>query len=128
MAPMDASDAWRYALAAFLVLTGVGLTYMLVRLGGLIGRASTSIEQTMTEVLPMLGKASVTLDHVNDELGKVSHITDSAVDATDKLDSTVRTLSSAMGAPVRAVSGVSAGISQAFQSFRSKRSQRGGVV
>lgn len=125
---MDASDAWRYALAAFLILTGIGLTYMLLRLGGLLGQATTSIEQAMTEVMPMLGKASTTLDHVNDELGKVGHITDSAVDAADKLDSTVRTLSSVLGKPAKAVSGVSAGVSQAFQSFRSKRSQRGGVV
>ncbi|HEY0389233.1 MAG TPA: hypothetical protein VGC71_12400 [Gaiellales bacterium] len=125
---MDASDAWRYALAAFLILTGIGLTYMLLRLGGLLGRATTSIEQAMTEVMPMLGKASTTLDHVNEELGKVGHITDSAVDAADKLDSTVRTLSSVLGKPAKAVSGVSAGVSQAFQSFRSKRNQRGGVV
>jgi uncharacterized protein YoxC len=125
---MDASDAWRYALAAFLILTGIGLTYMLLRLGGLLGQATTSIEQAMTEVMPMLGKASTTLDHVNDELGKVSHITDSAVDAADKLDSSVRTLSSVLGKPAKAVSGVSAGVSQAFQSFRSKRNQRGGVV
>jgi uncharacterized protein YukE len=125
---MDASDAWRYALALFLILTGIGLTYMLLRLGGLFGQATTSIEQTMTEVVPMLGKASTTLDHVNDELGKVNHITDSAVDATDKLDSTVRTLSSVVSKPVKAVSGASAGVSQAFQSFRSKRNQRGGVV
>jgi hypothetical protein len=125
---MDASDAWRYALAAFLILTGIGLTYTLLRLGGLLGRATTSIEQAMTEVMPMLGKASTTLDHVNEELGKVGHITDSAVDAADKLDSTVRTLSSVLGKPAKAVSGVSAGVSQAFQSFRSKRNQRGGVV
>jgi ABC-type transporter Mla subunit MlaD len=125
---VDASDAWRYALAAFLVLTGLGLTYMLYRLGGLLARATATIEQTMGEVLPMLGKASTTLDHVNDELGKVSHITDSAVDAADKLDSTVRTLSSVLGKPAKAASGVSAGISQAFQSFRSKRDQRGGVL
>lgn len=125
---MHASDAWRYALAAFLILTGIGLTYMLLRLGGLIGRATTTIEQVMTEVMPMLGKVSTTLDHVNDELGKVSHITDSAVDAADKLDSSVRTLSSVLGKPAKAVSGVSAGVSQAFQSFRSKRGQRGGVV
>lgn len=125
---MHASDTWRYALAAFLILTGVGLTYMLVRLGGLLGQATTSIQQATAEVMPMLGKASVTLDHVNDELGKVGHITDSAVDAADKLDSTVRTLSSALGKPARAASGVSAGISHAFQSFRSKRDQRGGVL
>jgi hypothetical protein len=125
---MDASDAWRYALALFLILTAIGLTYMLIRLGGLFNQATTSLEQTMVEVVPMLGKTSTTLDLVNDELGKVSHITDSAVDAADSLDSSVRTLSSVLGAPVRAVSGVSAGISQAFQSFRGKRGQRGGVV
>jgi uncharacterized protein YoxC len=125
---MDASDAARYALALFLILSGVGLVYMLVRLGNLFGQATTTLEQTTTEVVPMLGKASVTLDHVNDELAKVNHITDSAVDATDKLDSTVRTLSSVVGKPVKVVSGASAGVSQAFQSFRSKRNQRGGVV
>ena len=125
---MNASDAVHYALAAFLILTGIGLTFALVRLGMLFGQTSTSLEQTMTEVIPMLGKASVTLDQVNDELIKVNQMTDSAVDATEKLDATVRTLSSAIGTPVRAVSGVSAGISQAFQSLRSKRGQRGGVV
>jgi uncharacterized protein YoxC len=125
---MDASDVARYALALFLILSGVGLVYMLVRLGNLFGQATTTLEQTTTEVVPMLGKASVTLDHVNDELEKVGHITDSAVDATDKLDSTVRTLSSVLGKPAKAVSGASAGVSQAFQSFRSKRNQRGGVV
>jgi hypothetical protein len=125
---VDSTDAWHYALAAFLILTGVGLIYMLVRLGGLLSRATISIEQSMTEVVPMLGKASTTLDLVNDELGKVSHITDSAVDATDKLDSSVRTLSSLLGKPAKAASGVSAGISHAFQSFRSKRDQRGGVL
>ena len=125
---MDASDVARYALALFLVLTGVGLVYMLLRLGNLFGQATTTLEQTTTEVMPMLSKASVTLDHVNDELGKVSHITDSAVDAADKLDSTVRTLSSVLGKPAKAASGVSAGISHAFQSFRSKRDQRGGVL
>lgn len=125
---MSSTDVWHYALAAFLILTGVGLIYMLVRLGGLLSRATISIEQSMTEVVPMLGKASTTLDLVNDELGKVSHITDSAVDATDKLDSSVRTLSSLLGKPAKAASGVSAGISHAFQSFRSKRDQRGGVL
>lgn len=125
---MDASDVARYALALFLILSGVGLVYMLVRLGNLFGQATTTLEQATTEVVPMLGKASVTLDHVNDELAKVNHITDSAVDATDKLDSTVRTLSSVVGKPVKVVSGASAGVSQAFQSFRSKRSQRGGMV
>jgi len=125
---MEASDVWRWALGAFLILTGIGLTYMLIRLGGLLGTATKSIDQAMQEVVPMLGKASTTLDHVNDELTKVGHITDSAVDAADSLDHTVRTLSSVVSKPVKVVSGASAGVTHAIQSFRSKRSQRGGVV
>ena len=125
---MDASDAWRWALAAFLILTALGLTYTLLRLGGLLAAATDSLEQTMRQVLPMLNKASTTLDHVNDELAKVGHITDSAVDAADSIDHTVRTLSSVLSKPVKVVSGASAGVSHAFQSFKSKRSQRGGVV
>jgi flavin-binding protein dodecin len=125
---MEASDVWRWALAVFLILTGIGLTYMLIRLGGLFGTATKSIDEAMQEVVPMLGKASTTLDHVNDELTKVGHITDSAVDAADSLDHTVRTLSSVVSKPVKVVSGASAGVTHAIQSFRSKRSQRGGVV
>ena len=34
----------------------------------------------------MLGKVSMSLDHVNDELEKVGTITNCAVDATEKVD------------------------------------------
>src|SRR4029078_10996907 len=125
---MTSTEAWHYALALFLILTGVALTYMLVRLGLLFGRATTSIEETMTEVVPMLGKASVTLDHVNDELEKVGHITDSAVDATDKVDSAVRGVFCAVAQPARAAAGFTDGVSHAFETFRAKRDRRGGVL
>ena len=125
---MDASEAWRYALAGFLVITGIGLTYVLLRLGGTLSRVNSILGSVMSEIMPMLGKVSTTLDHVNDELGKVSQVTDSAVDAADKLDSAVRALSMAVTKPVKAASGFSAGVAQAFNSFKSKRDQRGGVL
>src|SRR5919202_83844 len=109
---MDASDAWRIALAVFLILTALGLTFVLVRVGGTFGRINAMLEGVTAEVLPMLTKVSTSLDHVNGELEKVGHITDHAVDAADSVDATVRTVSSAVTAPVKAVAGVSAGIRQ----------------
>ena len=40
---MDASDAWQWALAVFLILTGVTLTYVLIRMGGTLERVNTMI-------------------------------------------------------------------------------------
>ena len=122
------SDVWRYALAVFLLLTGVGLCFALVRAGTTLGRVSSMIDVVMTEIVPMLAKASTSLDHVNEELDKVGRITDSATDATAKVDATVRTISEAVSKPFRAVSGVTAGISHGFGVFKNKRDQRGGVV
>jgi hypothetical protein len=125
---MDASDAWRYALAVFLVLTGLGLTFMLLRLAGTFARVNRMLEDMSPELLRMLGKSSTTIDHVNGELVKVGKITDSAVDAAEKADQTVRAVSTAVTKPVKSVAGASAGVGHAVASFRSRRSQRGGVV
>jgi uncharacterized protein YoxC len=115
------SDAWRYALAAFLLMTGVGLVLVLVRLSGTLQRVNTALDGVFGEVVPML-------DHVNDELEKVGHITDSAVDATDKVDSAVRAVSDAVQKPARAAAGFTDGVSHAFETFRAKRDRRGGVL
>jgi len=125
---MSSTDAWHYALAIFLILTGAAGAYALVRVGILLTTVDKDLDRTMDEVLPMLGKASVTLDHVNDELEKVGHITESAVDAVDTVDHVARAASSAASKPVRVFSGITAGIEHAFESLRNKRDQRGGVV
>jgi hypothetical protein len=122
------SDIWRYALAVFLVLTGIGACFALIRVGTTLGRVSAMIDGLMKELVPMLSKASISLDHVNEELDKVGRITDSATDATAKVDATVRTLSEAISKPLRAVAGFTAGVSHGFGVFRNKRNQRGGVV
>src|SRR5215210_5342707 len=118
---MDASDAWRIALAIFLVLTAIGLLLVFLRLAGTFARVNTMLEQLTERLMPMLGQASVTLDHVNSELSKVEVITDSAVDATAKVDQTVRAVSLAIQKPVKAVAGVSAGVGHSLASFRSRR-------
>jgi hypothetical protein len=125
---MDSSDVWRVALAVFLILTGLGLTFVFVRLAGTLGRVNTMLDGLVQELIPMLGKVSASIDHVNDELTKVGRITDTAVEATEKADATVRTVSAAVVRPVKAVAGFSAGVAHGVASFRARREQRGGIV
>ena len=125
---VTASDIWRYALAVFLVLTGVGLCFALLRVGSTLGRVNRMLDGIMGELVPMLAKVSTSLDHVNEELDKVGRITDSATDATAKVDATVRAVSDAVSKPFRAVAGFTAGVSHGFGVFKNKRDQRGGVV
>jgi hypothetical protein len=122
------TEIWHYALAVFLVLTGVGSCFALIRAGMTLGRVNVMLDGLMKEVIPMLAKVSTSLDHVNEELDKVGRITDSATDATAKVDATVRSVSDAISKPFRAVSGLTAGISHGFGVFKNKRDQRGGVV
>jgi ABC-type transporter Mla subunit MlaD len=125
---VTSSDIWRYALAVFLLLTGIGACFALLRLGTTLGRVSAMLDGVMRELVPLLAKVSTSVDHVNEELDKVGQITDSATDATAKVDATVRSLSEAISKPLRAVAGFTAGISHGFGVFKNKRNQRGGVV
>jgi uncharacterized protein YoxC len=125
---MSGSDAWQYALALFLIATGAALTYVLLRAGGVLERINLMLDGVNQELVPMLSKANTSLDHVNGELEKVGQITDSAVDATEKVDQTVRAVSDLISKPVAAVAGFSAGVRHGVDSLFTKRGQRGGVV
>jgi hypothetical protein len=116
------SDVLNYALAAFFVASGAGLAYMLVRLGGTFGRLSSFIRGTERELLPVLEKSGGTIDRVNRELDKLDVVTDSAVSMAESADTAVRAVSSAITAPVKKVSGLSAAISHGLSAFRARRS------
>ena len=125
---MDASDAWQWALALFLILTAVGLLIVLLRASGTLDRVNVLLDGVTPEIVPLLGKVSTSVDHVNDELEKVGTVTDSAVDATQKVDHSVRAVSEAISKPAKAAAGASAGLKHGLQSFKTRRDQRGGVV
>lgn len=115
------SDILDYALALFFVLSGGGLAYMLFRLGGTFGRLSSFIRGTERELLPVIEKSGGTIDRVNRELDKLDVVTDSAVSMAESADTAVRAVSTAITAPVKKVSGLSAAISHGLASFRSRR-------
>ena len=108
-----ASDFAWIALAAFLVLVGVGLFYFLFRLGETLGQVTKTVEHTEDEMLPVINKAGGTLDRVNRELDKVDVMTTSATDAVKAADTAVRTVSSAVTYPVQKIAGLTAAFATA---------------
>jgi len=121
------SDLWRLALSVFLLAVGLSTAYLLVRLGGTVGRLSSFISGAEQEILPVINKVGGSVDRVNGQLDKVDRITDSAVDAADSVDTAIRAVSMAITKPVQKVSGLAAGVSFATSDFKSKHDWRHAV-
>jgi hypothetical protein len=118
---VSSGEVLDYALAIFFVASGVGLAYMLVRMGGTFGRLTSLIKGTERDLLPVLVKAGGTVDRVNDQLDKLDVVTDSAVSMADNADTAVRAVSTAITTPVKKVTGLSAAVSHGFAAFRARR-------
>src|SRR5262245_1335596 len=118
IASVDWGDVAYAALAVFLVLTGLAIAYAAIRLGGTLGHASSLIEGTEKELLPVISKAGGTLDRVNTQLDKVDVMTDSAVDAVTTVDTGVRAVTNAITRPVQLIAGFFSGARHATSSVR----------
>lgn len=121
MLAVSSSELLDYALALFFVLSGVGLAYLLVRMGGTFARLTSLIKGTERDLLPVIVKAGGTVDRVNDQLDKVDVVTDSAVSMADNADTAVRAVSTAITTPVKKVTGLSAAISHGYAALRGRR-------
>src|SRR5438105_13687523 len=128
---MTASFGWSdlayLALSVFLLLTGLALGYGALRLGGTLGRASSLLEGTERELLPVISKLGGTVDRVNEQLDKVDQITDSAVDAVAGVDTAVRTVSGVVTRPIEKLAGLATGLRHGASSARTGRDLRSAV-
>jgi uncharacterized protein YoxC len=122
MLAFSVGDVAYIALSVFLVLVALGFAWLAWKIGETFGRLSAFIRGAQQEVLPVVSKVGTTVDHVNAQMQKVDQMTDSAVDAVQSADAAVRTLSAAVTAPVRKLSGLAAGISHGFADFKVHRS------
>jgi uncharacterized protein YoxC len=123
-----AGDVLDYALAIFFVASGLGLAYMLVRLGGTFARLSSLIKGTERDFLPVLQKAGGTVDRVNDQLDKLDVVTDSAVGMAESADTAVRAVSTAITTPVKKVSRLAAAISHGVGALKSRQNVKDAVT
>jgi hypothetical protein len=122
MLAFSAGDAAYLALSFFLVLVALGIVWVCWKLGETFGRLSSFIRGAEQEVLPVVSKVGTTVDHVNAQMEKVDVMTDSAVDAVQSADAAVRTVSSAVTAPVRKLAGLAAAVSHGFADLKTNRS------
>jgi hypothetical protein len=111
------SDFAYLALAIFMLVAGAAFLYAAIRLGGTLGRASSLLESTEAELLPVISKLGGTVDRVNVQLDKVDQMTDSAVDAVTAVDTAVRTLSLVVTRPVEKMAGLAAGVRHGVSSL-----------
>jgi hypothetical protein len=118
---IDWADVLRGALAFFFVVVGIGIAWACVRLGGLFGRVSSSVNRVTDEVVPILSKAQTTMDGVNTEIGRVDEIMQSAVATTKGAERAVATVSRAVTAPAKKLSGLAAGVQEAVATFKARR-------
>ncbi len=122
MLAFSAGDLAYVALSVFLILVAFGFAWVSWKLGETLGRLSAFLKGAQEEVLPVIAKTGVTIDHVNAQMQKVDQMTDSAVDAVASVDAAVRTVSAAITTPVRKLSGLGAGISHGFADLKTHRS------
>jgi hypothetical protein len=118
---VDWSDVLKLALSIFLIVTGLGLSYLFLRMAGVFGRLGSSLTRITDEVVPILNKAQTTVDGVNLELVRVDEIMKTAVGATKGAEKTVQTVSSAVTSPVRKLTGLAAGLREAVATLRARR-------
>jgi hypothetical protein len=120
----EALDVLWIALSVFCVLVALGLTYMLVRLGGTFGRLSSLLLGLERETLPVINETAGTLQRVNAQLDKADVVTDSAVGVADSVDTTVRAVTFAITRPVQLVAGFAQGVTSGFASLRTRKDPR----
>ena len=115
------------ALAVFLIVVGLGLSWAFLRLAVTFDRISSLIRGAEREVLPVINKVGGSVERVNAQLDKLDQATDSAVDAVEAVDEAVRTVSFAVKRPVQKLAGLSSGVSHGLASLRTRRSWRDAV-
>ena len=122
MLAASASDIADYALAVFLILTGLGLGFALLKLADVFGRTASFIRSSEREVMPVIHSAGGTVDRVNSQLDRIDPATASAVDAIEAVDEAVRAVSFAVKKPIEKLVGLTAGASHGFATLRKRRS------
>jgi hypothetical protein len=105
------------AIGVFFVLFGVGLFYMLLRLGGVFTRTTHILSDVNLEVVPLLNRVEATLDRVNGELDQVEQITTSVAGIMKVAENTTTAVHGAVSKPIKKVAGLSSAVTEGIASF-----------
>ncbi len=98
--------------AAFLVLA-----WMFLRLARIFSTTERTIKEVSEEVVPLLGKAHVTVDNINSQLSQLDEAVGDVADITDELDQTTTVITRGGRGGVIKVSSATAGLSKGISAF-----------
>jgi len=121
LAENSSSTAWRVALAFLLVIIAVALVYVLVRAGRVLKKVEKLVEDLDVELVPVLQRASTTVDEVNAEFNKVNDITASVAEMTERVDAATRAVENAVSTPAKKAAAFTSGVGQTVSSFFGRR-------
>lgn len=115
--PLDWTAILEGSMSFFLVVTALGLAYVLLRMGGTFTRLNIFVKRLDEEVIPLLLQLQTTLDEVNEQLKNVDGMVDTLSGVTQRVDRMTKTVSSVITNPVKKAAGLSAGLSEAVSSM-----------
>ena len=127
LASSSSDDLVNYALAVFLIVTGLLLGYALFRLAAVFGRLASFVRSSEREMMPVINKVGGSVDRVNHQLDKIDPATDSAVDAVVAVDQTVRAVSFVVKRPIEKLVGFTTGASHGWATLRARRDFKAAV-
>lgn len=111
---MDWTALLMASLSFFLIVIALALAFLLVKMGGTFARLNDFIKRLDDEIIPLLSRLQVTLEEVNQQLGKTDEILGSFVGVTDRVEATTRAVQMAVTAPVKKAAGLTAGATRAI--------------
>ena len=117
---MDWSDVLRGALSFFLIVTGLGLGFLMLQMAGVFTNVASALRRITDEIVPILNKSQTTIDGVNQQLEHVDDIMESAVGATKTTERAVGSVAKVVSAPVRKLAALAAGLEQGVATFRAR--------
>lgn len=105
------------ALFVALAVAFLVLAWMFLRLARIFSTTEKTIKEVSEEVLPLLGKAHVTVDNVNSQLSQLDEAVGDVVDITGELDQTTTVITRGVRGGVIKVSSATAGLSKGISAF-----------
>jgi len=105
------------ALFVALAVAFLVLAWMFLRLASIFSTTEKTIKEVSDEVLPLLGKAHVTVDNVNSQLSQLDEAVGDVADITGELDQTTTVITRGVRGGVIKVSSATAGFSKGISAF-----------
>jgi len=124
---MELAELLRSVLMAAGIVAVLALTYLLCKASKTLDLMDVTLKETSTtltefreETLPLISKASVTIDAVNMELLRIDEIITSVENATKKVEHTSSSISGLVNAPVDAVTDFAGRVRSAIRGRRAE--------